>query len=342
MNTPLWRALLVAPTASAITLCGFTGALAVDVAPDGASPGTSVLITSASPLPTTAPAAGPGRNGGQGNGGQGNGGQGNGGQGNGGQGNGGQGSDGATPGNGHNGNGTQGNGGQGSDGATPGNGHNGNGTQGNGGQGNGGQGSDGATPGNGHNGNGTQGNGGQGHHGNGDHENDGHLPGNSDQGSDGGGDHSNDDATPSNGGSALEHEKDSDSGSPSPAPIKAPPVVHDAGAPAPRPVGVVGLPDTSRTGTGWDHAPQIGSARPVSTVRTSVQDATVMSRSAGAEAPTMPAAAGARVSTSGTDPSTPPLPDSLAYTGVPGGVLSAGGLGALLLALGAALRLKRA
>ncbi|KUG52962.1 hypothetical protein AVL61_12115 [Kocuria rosea subsp. polaris] len=68
-------------------------------------------------------------------------------------------------------------------------------------------------------------------------------------------------------------------------------------------------------------------------------------------APGVPAAATAAASSPATglalsvsDPvRVPPAqPDSLAYTGVPGGVLPAGVLGALLLVLGAALRRRRA
>ncbi|MEX5259694.1 hypothetical protein [Kocuria sp. CPCC 205263] len=356
VKTTLMRALLVAPTASALTVCGLTGAIAASPMADATAPFTLVMATVASSHPDAVAGNGPERaNGGQGNGGLGNGGQGsdgtipgnghngngtqgNGTQGNGGLGNGGQGSDGAIPGNGNDGNGTQGNGGlgnggQGSDGAIPGNGNDGNGTQGNGGLGNGGQGSDGAIPGNGNDGNGTQGNGGLG---NGGQGSDGAIPGN---GNDGNG-------TQGNG-----HREDEES---TPVPTADPLPRHLAPQDKPSPQG---SGDSTAEDSTFQEGPatvlppsRVGSAdtplqvlpatavvHPQALLRTT--EITTITNEVRSDASTASVVGAGIGPSAGAAPEVAvALPESLAYTGVSGALLGVGGLGAVLLAAGAVLR----
>ena len=424
MNTSFRRALLVAPTASALTLCGFTGALATELPPHAAVPAASTAAAPVSPQPTVVPApesgtdsgpqnthglvadvvpggvpssAGQGNGGvvpgavpdvvhapdvvpgdpGQGTGRQGNGnggtvpgvvpgngavvpdvlpgvvpgnaGQGNGGTvpgavpvivpdvipapsvvpGNSGQGNGGQGSDGAVPGNGHDGNGTRGNGGQGSDGAVPGNGHDGTKDQDNDGavpdSGDGtrdsdGPGSDGATPGKDHDGNEDRGN------------VDTAAPEPSDKSKD-----DKDDAPVPESTDPVSGRSPSEGTT---APGWTTPVVHVAGPWTPQPVGVSDRPGTVGLAKGSGSVSETGPAALPAVA--AWPGSTVLSAAAGTEMPARPAAdAAVPVSVAGAPVGTPALPDSLAYTGVGTGVLGAGGLGAMLLALGAALRLRR-
>ena len=379
MNTSFRRALLVAPTASALTLCGFTGALATDLPAHAAVPAATTATAPVSLPSTLGPAAGSGNNNGThnahgivpdavpsmvpavvpGNPGPGNGGQGNGGvipgvvpavvpavvpdnsgvvpgvvpavaptvvPGNAGQGNGGStpadaGHDkgGVVPSKGRDGNGTHGNGGQGSDGAIPGNNH------------------DGAMPDSG-NGHGTHGHGGQG--------TDSVVPGVEDE-------DDVDTAAPepankNDHGDVPAPEPESpepSAGQPSaeetPAPGSTTPVVHVLAPQAPRPVGVTGLPHPAVLMDEQDFVFASGPAVPVAAAE-AVSVATGPSLASGVEmsTTTVPGAA-VRVSVAGEPVSPSALPDSLAYTGVGNGVLGAGGLGALLLALGAALRLRR-
>ncbi|MFI7743189.1 hypothetical protein ACH9D4_09665, partial [Kocuria sp. HR5S1] len=197
-----------------------------------------------------------------------------------------------------------GNGGQGSDGAIPGNGHGGNGTQGNGGQG-----SDGATPGNGHDGNGTQGNG--------------HRE---DEGST-----SDPIADPLPRPSAPQ-DKPSPQGSGDSTTGNSTSQEDPATVLPPLRVGPAEAPLQALSGTAVVRAQALLRTTEITTMTSEVRP----------DAPTTSVVdAGTRPSAGAAPEGAAALPESLAYTGVSGGLLGTGGLGAVLLAAGAVLRRRR-